>query len=126
MQTRPKPTVGQTLYSLNVGNAAGKYRPQKLTPVEVISVGRKYFKCRPVGSTYRHEEAEYHLDTWREKTDYTPSSALYETEKEWDDEKERDLLFSKISNEFSHYAHKKTSLSIETLRQIAALLPPTP
>ena len=42
---KTKPVVGQVLYSLNVGNAA-RNCGQVLTPVTVVSVGRKYFKVK--------------------------------------------------------------------------------
>lgn len=42
--SKPTPQVGQTLYSLNIGNAARNCE-QKLKPVIVRKVGRKYFEC---------------------------------------------------------------------------------
>ena len=71
---KPKPIVGQKLYSLNVGNAA-RGRAQFLTEVEVIKVGRKYFSCKEVGGW---QDFEYRLSDWGQKTNFSATSFLYE------------------------------------------------
>ena len=95
---KPKPKLGQILYSLNVGNAT-KYGDQKLTRVTVTKVGRKYFTCRPVD---RRLETQYYLDDWKEKTDFTPDSALYINPQEWRDEKEAKRICRLIRETFRH------------------------
>lgn len=114
-----KPVVGEVLYSLNVGNAA-RGREKKLTPVEVLSVGKKYFTCNEVGSVYKHTETKYHIDTWREKTDYSVHSELYESEQHWSDEQERQALANKLKDAFNHYG--KVGFTLEQLRNAWAAL----
>ncbi len=54
-----KPTVGETLYSLNIGNAT-RGKVQKLTPVKVLKVGRKYFTTGvECGPEWKKELKEY-------------------------------------------------------------------
>lgn len=108
-----KPIVGETLYSLNVGNAA-RDSEQVLTPVKVKSVGRRYFT---VIGKYGWEK-KYYLDTWGEVSDYRADSCLYETEKEWKDEKEATDLHRKIKE---HFVYKKR-LSLEQLRAINKIM----
>jgi hypothetical protein len=108
-----KPIVGETLFSLNVGNSARDCN-QVLTPVTVKSVGRKYFT---VIGKYGWE-IKYHLDTWGEVSDYRADSRLYETEKEWKDEKEATDLHRKIKE---HFVYKKR-LSLEQLRAINKIM----
>jgi hypothetical protein len=91
---KPIPVVGQKLYSLNVGNAA-RNREQVLTEVEVISVGRKYFKVKKDWQTI-----EYHLESWREKTVYSPTSVLYEKREIYEKEKEVETKFQELRKHF--------------------------
>lgn len=116
MKTPPK--VGQTLYSLNIGNAA-RHSPQVLTPVSVNNVGRKYFTVKHPDYSWR--ELEYHLEDWREKTDYSPNSALYGTPKDWEDEKEASEILDFVWKK-SDSLRRSNTLSIETLRAIRDLL----
>lgn len=118
----PKLTVGQKLFSLNVGNAARRGTPQVLTPVVVTKVGRKYFTVTPVGKDARCWEMEYHIEDWRERTEYTPNSQLYATEQEWLDEHESEVLSRRIYQAFE-YGNNRKHLSVETLRTISALIP---
>jgi hypothetical protein len=114
---REKPEVGQTLYSLNVGNAA-RGCEQKLTPVIVAKVGRKYFTCSEEDSWF---EAQYHLDSWRQKTDYCASSQLYTSIKEWEDERDAAVICRKIVDAFQ-YGKNHLSLPLDVLRKIDALI----
>ena len=113
-----KPVIGETLYDLNVGNAA-RDREQKLTPVTVVSVGRKYFKCRPVGGDEWYD-TEYHIETWSEKTEYCKNHKLYETEQEWFDERESRSIFNHICQVFNAYG--KCVIPLDSLRRIKAIL----
>jgi hypothetical protein len=116
---REKPKVGQTLYSLNVGNAARGVQ-QKLTPVKVIKVGRKYFTCRPEGGS-RWLEMQYYLDRWNEKSDYSANSVLYSNPQEWEDEKEAAEICHFIYK-FFNYGLNRTNVPLETLRKIKEML----
>lgn len=113
-----KPEVGQRLYSLNVGSAA-RGREQVLTPVTVTKVGRKYFSClEDVYAKSPHMSVEYHLDNWRQRTEYTPSSILYISKDEWENEKRRIELNFKISEAFRYGSRNFTLEQLEKINDI--------
>jgi len=92
-----KPKVGQTLYSLNVGNAARNVE-KKLTPVIVRKVGRKYFYCSKSGRSYVRR---YYLSDWREECGgYCADSFLYNSVQEYEDEKKAEAIKKKIQDVF--------------------------
>lgn len=123
MKSRRRPVVGETLYSLNVGNASRR-TPQVLTPVEVVSVGRRYFSCsEPRYLDSEHMWTVFRLDTWQQKTDYTPDEALYESEQEYLDEKEGAEISKVVNDRFKMW---NPNLPIEALRQIKAILDANP
>ena len=111
------PIVGQIVYSLNVCNAA-RNREQVLTPFIVSKVGRKYFTAQPDGKPYGARD--YHIGSWRQKTDYSPDSELYADPKEWEDKKAASEISARIHQEFGHYS--KSSQTLDQLRRIAAIL----
>lgn len=113
-----KPILGEKLWDLNVGNAARRGTPQVLTPVVVTKVGKKYFTCKNADQWGR--EISYHIDTWRQKTEYCADHKLYETEQEWRDKKEAKEITKQISETF-HWM-KSHNLSLEQLRMIKAIL----
>ena len=119
MKSHPAPKVGDILYSVNVGNAT-RYREQVATPVKVIAVGRKYFTCcEPGAVNSRYAHTQYHLDNWREKTEYSCNSALYLSEQEWRDEKKSQELFRTIGG---HFHIGRTDLTLDQLTRIDAIL----
>lgn len=113
-----KPILGETLYDLNIGNAAGRGVPQVLTPVKVASVGRKYFTCAPEGREWA--AVKYHIDTWAEKSDFCKDHKLYASPQEWEDAKEVAALADMIRNYFGGYG--KCNVPLENLRKIKDLL----
>ena len=113
-----KPKVGDILYSLNIGNAA-RHRKQKLTPVEVKKVGRKYFTVGDDGKSWW--EQQYHIKDWRLKTQYSPDSCLYATIKEYEDEKETSRICRKIKDYFE-YGHNRMNVSLSDLKKIESIL----
>jgi len=113
-----KPILGESLFSLNIGNAA-RYAPPSLTPVHVSKVGRKYFECSELGER-SHRISKYDLITWREVTDYIANSALYETAEEYDRELETNRLEKQIWAKVAGYG--RIDLPLQTLRDIAALI----
>jgi phosphotransferase system IIA component len=120
MKTKPKPTVGQRLFSLHIGNIS-RNGPQALTPVVVTKIGRKYF-------TVENEErlrntTEFHVEGWMQKTDYSADYALYESEQQYADEKEARTICDKIGKAFECGRNFK-NINIETLRKIEALIYP--
>ena len=118
------PKVGQTVYSLNVGNAAGRNREQKLTPMVVSSVGKKYFRCRYVGweDLNGAYEVQVRLNNWYEKTDFCCDHHFYSTEQEWLDEKESDGIRHELWKAFE-YGGNPRNVNLETLRKIKELIP---
>lgn len=114
-----KPKVGETLFELNVGNAA-RDRTQALTPVVVKKVGRMYFTCGPPDDNSRFLESTHYIESWREKTEYSATRRLYENEQEWADEKEALKLTEELRRRFSGYGH--CGIGLECLRAIKAIL----
>lgn len=125
---RRKPIVGEVLFDLNIGNRADRHRPQKLTPVTVIAVGRKYFTCAPNGGK-DYPQTDYHLSYWMEKTKYSRGHQLYESPEDWEIEKEAAQTAKFIMSQFDHFCITKCALSISQLRAIKAIIesstPPT-
>lgn len=117
---KPKPVVCQTLYSLNIGYAY-KRDTQRLLPVKVVKVGRKYFTCSPVNPILAFKRTEFHIDTWGQRTRFTPDEHLYASEQEYMDEKEQQELVTWIRNAAS-YGGQTRKLPLETLRQIKTLM----
>lgn len=113
------PIVGQKLFSLNVGNSA-RNREQVLTPVFVVSVGRKYFKVKKNVSDGDWCATEYHIEDWCEKTEYTASSKLYVVEQEWFDEKESQALALEIEKKFKYGTYE--GVSLKSLREIVKII----
>jgi hypothetical protein len=119
MNMKRKPIVGEILYDLNIGNAARRGENQFLTPVEVKSVGRKYFTCSPTDGVYR-PETTYHVENWRQKTEYCQDHQLYETRQEWEDEKEVSRIHAMLRAKFSSYG--QCGVKLNTLQAIERLL----
>lgn len=115
---RNKLKVGQRLYSLNVGNDA-RNGEQKLTPVVVKKLGRKYFTVGIEGKSYLDEQC--YLDTWDEKSIYSSTFILYETEQEWRDEEEAEEILADIRSKFGHRVGWR-NFPLSALREIAAIM----
>lgn len=109
-----KVKIGQTLYSLNIGNSA-RGCEQKLTPVVVSKIGRKYFTVKE--SDYF--ETQHYLDGWCEKSEYISNSRLYVSPQEWEDDKEKEKLNHLIGGEFKLLNSK---LPLEALRKIHSII----
>jgi len=113
---RHKPIVGEVLYSLNVGNSARRCE-QALRAVTVSKVGRKYFYVDN-GSWYKEQ---FYIDTWEEKTEYAATVKLYETEREWLDEKEAREICTLINNSFV-YSRPTRDATLDQLRRIKNII----
>ena len=120
-EMKRKPTVGERLFTLNVGNAA-RNCPKVLTPVIVSKVGRKYFATQSDDGW--KVEREFHIEDWREKTDYSPYAVIYESEKQYADEKQSNEICGRIGNAFQ-YGKNCRNLPLETLRKIEVLMEET-
>lgn len=111
--------LGQTLYRLNVGNNA-RACSQRLTPVIVTKIGRKYFTVKNRDGGYAFE-VEFLLDDWRERTEYTENHALYSSPQAWEDEKEVVSLCADFSKAFQHGSNRR-NLTIDALRAVRAIV----
>lgn len=116
--TKKTPIIGQQVFSLNVGNAARR-KKQVLTPVIVTKVGRKYFTAMEEGR--KHTETQYNLSNWRENTEYSAGSRLYESKQERADEIEEKELCRLIADYFE-YGRNDEGISLKELREIAEIL----
>ena len=116
MNEKRKPKLGEILYSLNIGDDV-RNRKQELTPVEVIKVGKKYFSCSERGLPF----IKYHIDTWRQKTEFSENSRLYENPKEWEDEKESNRIKLRILDIFSRPISVR-GISLGSLKKIEEII----
>ena len=120
MNKKSIPVVGQTVWSLTVGNAA-RYSPQKLTEMVVTKVGNKYFYvARPEHKHVAQMQTKVHLDTWNECTEYCASHAFYEKPQDWYDEKEWSDGVKQIRSVLSYVNRER--LSLDQVRGIVAIL----
>jgi hypothetical protein len=123
---KPRPVVGQTLYALNVGNNA-RHQAQVLRPVQVISVGRKYFKAIPPEySKSPHMAVEYELENWGHRSECSINWRLYATAQEWEDEKEMDRMSEDLRKMFSGYGRIRPSLEALRIAHGALIATPQP
>ncbi len=116
---KQKPEVGQRLYSLNIGNAARRAE-QKLSPVRVTKVGRKYFTCCPDGGS-RWQETQYHIDGWYEKTEFSANSILYLNTQGRKDEIESQTICDFVWKIFE-YGHNYKKIPLDQLRAINQII----
>lgn len=116
---KPIPLVGQIVYSANVGNSA-RNREQKLTPMKVISVGRKYFKCLKDGMP-EHCAVECHLNNWRQHSEYSADHELYISEQEWLDQQESKRISTFIGETFPN-GRNIWNIPLHALMEVKAIL----
>ncbi len=114
---KPKPTLGQQAFSLNIGINA-RHVPQVLRPATVSKVGRKYFSVRLDGPSPM--EREYHIENWRERTEYSAGTKLYASEQEYADEKEMTVIWGELRHVFSAYT--TSGFDLPRLRKIIAIV----
>jgi hypothetical protein len=114
---KPKPTLGQKVFSLNIGNNA-RHVPQVLSPATVSKVGRKYFSVKLQGPYPM--EREYHIENWRERTFYSAVTKLYESEEAYMAEKETAMIWGQLRHVFSMY--NATGFDLPRLRKIIAIV----
>ena len=114
---KPKPTLGQEVFSLNIGNNA-RHVPQVLKPANVSKVGRKYFSVKLQGP--HPMEREYHVENWLERTEYSAGTRLYASENEYMAEKETAEIWGQLREVFS--AYNPVGLDLPRLRKIIAIV----
>jgi hypothetical protein len=116
---RQPPKVGQTLYSLNVNDAARGGKPQILTPVTVVSVGRKYFEVDGPG-IFRGQK--HKLEDWVQVVTYgSPDCELYWSEQAYKDKLEADAIARQIGDLFE-YGRNGAKISLNNLRLIKRII----
>jgi len=115
-----KPVVGQILYSLNVGDAA-RNCAQKLTPMRVTKVGRKYFTLVIDNRDNDWSATQFHIETWCENTEYASDHYLYKTEQEWLDERESFDICKRMWKRFE-YGKNVDDITLPALRTMAAIV----
>jgi len=109
--------AGQQVFSLNIGNNA-RHVPQVLKPATVSKVGRKYFSVTLDGPYPM--EREYHIENWRERTEYSAGTSLYASEQEYADEKEMAVIWGQLRDVFSTYT--PSGVDLPRLRKIIAIV----
>lgn len=104
--------IGDELYLVDSGNRA-RHRGRR--PCQVMKVGREYFTV----AFGNHGKVQFHLDSWRQKTDYLPDYTLYKTQQAYEDE----VLFERLRCRLRQEVEKRTpSFTLEQLRQAMDIL----
>ncbi len=109
-----KPKVGETLYSLNIGNAARNCE-QVLTKHTVTKVGRKYFHTLPSNSTC---EDKFTIVGWQHcNNGYPADCRLFRDPNVWYDEKEIKRIHLMFNDLFQHRPNWAT-ISLAALQSL--------
>jgi len=90
-----KPVVGQQVYERNTWSKQGRIK-------HVKSVGRKYFWVGEADAVQEYLWQQYHLDTWRQKTDISPHLFLYESEDAYNQEQQLRQRWMNIQDFFQN------------------------
>ena len=107
--------VGQTVYSLPIGNAARR-GTQGLTPHIVTKVGRKYFYYEQYS-----RDVKISLEDFCEYAgEYTSNVKVYLSEQEWSEEKVATKLLEEVRRKIGMRCTE--DLSIEQLNKILDIL----
>ena len=109
--------IGQTIYSLNIGNLERNVE-QKLTPMIVNKIGRKYFHASPIG--WNNMSTTFHIEDLKEKSDYMPEHKIYLNELEWEEDKLKQKLNTELKEYFNIYS--TSSLSIDAMQKILTII----
>lgn len=110
--------VGQTVYRLNINNAA-RNRKQELTEVKVTNIGRKYFTVKAEG---HYLETKHYLEDGIENAgQYSPTSRIYIDPKDW----EKDKCVRELNRKFSKaFSFSRSQFSYDQLIQVNEILFP--
>lgn len=109
--------VGDKVYLNPYGNKAG-YGNKEIREYEIKKIGRKYFEVWKDKSEI--SIIKFHLDNFRQVTNYTPDWRLYFSKQEILDEQEYNQLLEEVTEVFRHYG--KPNLSLEQLRKIKDII----
>ena len=111
-----KPKVGDVLWCEPGINSRGQ--DGFLSPV--TKVGRKYFTLNVAQTAGYVNDVQFHLDTFRQKTEYADDYKLYSDEQEYRDHAEAIRLHSAIRDQFTSF--RATNFMLGQLRQVAKIL----
>lgn len=114
-----KPTIGEKLYMVPGVNRQGS---QKYT-VEVINVGRKYFKVIPEGyDKDTRFNIVFEIENWKQKTDYSPDYYLYESEQAYKDHIRRQEWIQEFYRVFRSGNYAQAHMTLEDLEKAGKIL----
>lgn len=105
--------VGDDVYVVVAGDRARMYNEKQYSG-KVIEVGRKFFTVEFDGWN-----KQFHLENWRQKTEYSPDFVLYESKQDYEDIVEFERLKRLMLDELKKYA---PSFTLTQLRQAAEML----
>lgn len=112
-----KPKLGDKLFLVDTENRSRFHREKR--HCEVTKVGRKYFTVSWSDDTWERE-AEFVIETFRQKTEYSDDFTLYESEQEWADSVECRKCVDAIRKAFSYGVRK--DLTVDQLREVVKIL----
>ena len=120
------PKVGDRFFDKAVGNAARGLKEPKITEVEVVRVGRKYFTCQSLDRLgkplWKYSDIEYYIDcgTYKQNTEYCQDHALYTSRQAILDESEAFQISLSLRDIFSGYG--RCRMSLQALREISEIV----
>lgn len=112
-----KLNVGDKLYMVTNNGYLGRNIKVKGYEVEVVKVGRKYFKVKRIESQGLYT---FYVENWRLKTDFVPYVRLYECKEEYNDVERKLKFFKVFKREFQFMDEKR--FSSQQLREAAKIL----
>ena len=117
------PKVGDRFFDKAVGNAARGLTEPKITEVQVVKSGKKFFSCVDVcdlGKQYA-TQTQFFIDRGecKQKTNYCQDHKLYESKQSILDEEESNRLNEKIKYGIFGVGEKR--LSLTALRKIVEI-----
>lgn len=116
-ETQSKIQVGQTVYSLAIGNDARRNsKVRELTEYEVSKVGRKYFYIIREGMYWR--PVKFLLKDLSEVSEYCSNHRLFLSIDEYNDWCKRQDLSARIKSAFGRFASITRILTIEDMELI--------
>ena len=116
-----KPTVGEQLYLVDIGNNA-RHGSSEQRECTVTKVGRKYFTVEyQYGSNidYIREEV-ITIKRWQEKSDYTSNYEVYETKQAYLEQITLSKWLQIYRQKFNEY--NQTNLTLKQLEDAAKIL----
>lgn len=118
MKQRSKPYIGQSVYIVYNNRAILSTNVVEGNHTIVTKVGRKYFY---VAFKYCGQLLGFHIDTWRQKSEYTPDFHLYENKQEYLDLVKKKVLLLKIEEKL-RYTSNCDDYTLEQVEKIAEIL----